>query len=323
MTGHLISLDDEYESVTEFNHVAPASTQSTGTRMADNRPSPAQQDIFSDLATLMKAKKPYTSVSQPSPRPQLPLLTRGTFPVPALPYYANCEDHSATQSVGGSLTHCGLLSPSAKPFQTPGSVAAFLHEQDMASPVASPPSEPEYRKQGLRHLEHLTEQTSRYETDDETGCHPRTQTPSPSYEEQVLIPGLESPVQIGPANPAASALQSAQEPVVRLTKHVWDTMGADLESLMVQKRALEDKLAKLERNSESLCRNEGDIGTQIGKLRFQNEANRDQKASMGRSLALQEMEIKKLQLENVDLAKKLSEAEYRIKGARGIIGKHG
>ena len=245
-------------------------------------------------------------------------------------YYANFDWRSATQLGIGEATDRSLFSPLARPFQASGYVAAFLHEQELASSVISPPSEPEYRTPGLQDMESLVEQISQYEIDDKPGRQPSLQTPSQSSQGPLPIPELQSPVQIGPVDTPTSAesyqttlstFHPSTEPVVRLNKHVWDSMGADLQTLMVQKRGLEDRLTKLEYGSESLRSDKHDIGTQIGKLRYQIEVNKDQKALMGRSLALQEAEIKKLRLDNEDLAKKLSGAECELKKLGGIRGR--
>ncbi|KAF1846144.1 uncharacterized protein K460DRAFT_355862 [Cucurbitaria berberidis CBS 394.84] len=279
--------------------------------MATSRSNPAHRDSFSDLAILMKAKKPYTPVAPPTSKPQLSFAT-------------NRMQLTSPTAAGRSL-----LSPLASPFPAPETVAEFLREQEQSSASASPPSVSVFRKQGIERLDSLTDQINNYPIHDDTEGQLYPRTPSPRYQEPLHVPKLQSPIHIGPVyapipkkplHTALSAEPPAEDAVVRVTKRVWDSMDTELQMLTAQKRALEVKLASIERNNESLRIDGHDVGAQIGKLRFQNEVNRDQKASMGRSLASKEVEIKMLQLDNDGLAKKLLEVEREVQDLGGVRG---
>ncbi|CAO2649785.1 Nn.00g010770.m01.CDS01 [Neocucurbitaria sp. VM-36] len=273
--------------------------------MAAHHPKPTQSDSFRDLTALMKAKKPYASVSLPTAEPQLSPATNGS-------------QFSSTIATSRSL-----LSRSPSSFQAPESIAAFLREEKLASTPDGTRPLSEHREQELYQLNLRIDQDR---VDDEDHGQTIRQPPSLPYQDPPLIPDLQPLAHIGPVQPSCPvgslhptlpAEKSTQESVVRLTKTVWDSMGADLNMLTTQKRALEAKLARLERDNESLRSAENEFEVQIGKLRYQNEANAGQKASMGRALNMQGVEIKKLQLDTDELAKRLSEAECELKKFKG------
>ncbi|KAJ4363932.1 hypothetical protein N0V83_009385 [Neocucurbitaria cava] len=233
---------------------------------------------------------------------------------------------NSLQSASSTPIRRLLLSPLATPFQAPESIEVWSRKQQLASTPDSTQLVAEDHTQDLLILdaEHIDQDT----VGDEFHAKIKLQAPSPPIQSSPLISEPRRPAHIGrlrPSSPvesfhsAVSAHQPAPESVVRLTKHVWDSMGTDLQMLTAQKRALEAKLARLEHENELLRSEEKErnLEVQIGKLRYQNEINRDQKASMGRSLNLQEVEIKNLQLLTDDLAKKLSEAESDLNKYKG------
>jgi hypothetical protein len=70
----LISLADSAEGCP--NPTSPTSFGSFGRKMPVNRRT-VERDSFSDLAVMMKAKKPYAPIPPPTPRPSLSLATNG------------------------------------------------------------------------------------------------------------------------------------------------------------------------------------------------------------------------------------------------------
>ena len=228
-----------------------------------------------------------------------------------------------------------ILSPLAKPFQAPESVAAYLQRQhELTSPV-SPPARPvpTYRKANVVRLDSLAEAIINHNSDDDDARSPCT--PSPPYKEPLLIPGLEPPIQIAPARfgpidpptpteslqpSRSSEYRSSQEPVVRVTKDVWESMGKSLDAAKRDKKELEEKLSVLESKNETLRNVDHDFGSQLGKLRYQNENHKVQKSSMGQALAQKEMELKKQQLDIDELVRKLEEAECKVKELGNVSG---
>ena len=76
----LISLVDSVgESSVAAEPVSPSDPFTN--KMASNRRAPAQRDSFSDLAGLMKAKKPYTPISPPTSRLTLSVASNGELAV--------------------------------------------------------------------------------------------------------------------------------------------------------------------------------------------------------------------------------------------------
>jgi hypothetical protein len=59
--------------------ISPVAFGSMGKSMASSRRSTVQHDSFSSLASLMKAKKPYTPISPPTPRPSLSAVPNGEY----------------------------------------------------------------------------------------------------------------------------------------------------------------------------------------------------------------------------------------------------
>ncbi|KAH7092635.1 hypothetical protein FB567DRAFT_489518 [Paraphoma chrysanthemicola] len=82
--------------------------------------------------------------------------------------------------------------------------------------------------------------------------------------------------------------------------------------MTAQLRELEHQRSEVDNKYNTLLAESDRYSTQIGKLRYQNEANRDQKAAMGRSLAQQEVEIKKQQLEIDNLNRIINDLKSKI-----------
>jgi hypothetical protein len=214
-----------------------------------------------------------------------------------------------------------ILSPTAKPFIAE-SVKDFLQEQDMEGAAVDLARTPDERQQDLdRRLDALNSMMRDYEIDDMDKR--RTRTPSPP-----LVPVLGSPLRFGPVPPPTPA-ESVQPvsvydrisaPMVRVTKEVWESMGKELDLVKKQKRQAEKQHASLERQHIAHLDEDHDVGTRLGKLKYQNEANRDQKATMGRALAQKEVEIKQQQLDIENLNKKIVELEDELNQCGQIKG---
>ncbi|KAF1916551.1 permease for cytosine/purines, uracil, thiamine, allantoin-domain-containing protein [Ampelomyces quisqualis] len=264
-----------------------------------------QRDSFSDLVGAMRAKKPYSPVVVSSLRPSLSASTNSPLPSPVL-----------QPSLGRSF-----LSPLAKSFTGRQSVAEYLQEQDMMSPTPSAPTVPGFMEK-MERLEILTNRINNTEIDERAG--PRLRTPSPAY-----VAARQSPSHLGPINPPTPAesgkypvskFDKVSAPMVRVTKAVWDTMEKDLNSLREQKRELEQDLAQARRDHRALLDEDHDVGAQIGKLRYQNEANRDQKAAMGRALGIKDVMIKRLQLDIDNLSMQVVELQAEVNRSAQIGG---
>jgi predicted RNase H-like nuclease (RuvC/YqgF family) len=113
---------------------------------------------------------------------------------------------------------------------------------------------------------------------------------------------------ITPPTPAESTEpQMPTHPVVRITMHALEAMGRDLEALKEEKQAFEVKIARLEKQqSPPRVNREEELQTEIGHLKYQNEQNKTQKATMARTLSQKDVEIKQLQL-NLDASREALE----------------
>ena len=150
---------------------------------------------------------------------------------------------------------------------------------------------------------------------------------------QPLLSGFERistiPVRTGPITPPTPADSTEPqilptEPVVRVTTHAWEAMGRDLQVLKEEKRALELQIARLEKLKASLSRlsndKEEELHTEIGHLKFQNEQNKTQKATMARTLSQKDVEIKQLQLDLDACKEALERAEIAVTSYAEVVG---
>ncbi|KAF2622414.1 hypothetical protein BU25DRAFT_495134 [Macroventuria anomochaeta] len=288
---------------------SPTSTAPITGRMVANRCKPAQRDSFSDLAGMMKAKKPYTPIPPPSPRPSLSIATNGM--------------QFASRVGSGS----SILSPLARPYRADGSVAAYLQDQAHSPNTAVASPSPEYRQKDMQRLESVLQELEDLPIDDNDDNNATVQQRNRTVEP--LLPGFELPAAlpvrtgpISPPTPAASTKPALPEdPVVRVTMHVWDSMGRNLEALKEEKRALETKIARLEKPkaTSQVDDYKAELETQIGKLQYQNESNKVQKATMARTLSEKDIQIKQLQLDLESARERLESAASAAKGYDDVV----
>src|SRR5690242_1622290 len=194
-----------------------------------------------------------------------------------------------------------ILSPLAQPYRVGDSVAAFLQDQARSPPAAKA----SYSHQDMRRLESMLQELENTSVDDESDENATVQHSSNSFDS--LLPNLELSATLAthmgpiiPPSPAPSVkLALPEEPVVRVTMQVWDAMGRDLGTLKEEKRALEAKIAQLgkQKAAAPVDNSNSDLELQIGKLHYQNESNKTQKATMARALSEKDIQIKHLQLE--------------------------
>lgn len=227
-----------------------------------------------------------------------------------------------------------ILSPLARPYHANGSVAAYLQNQARSPPTAVTSPMTDYSEQKMQRLELMLKELDNIPIDDNEDNNATTQlTQTNNAFVQPLLPSFEPlstlPVRIGPTTPPTPADSTGPqmlptEPVVRITMHAWEAMGRDVEVLKEEKRALELKIARVEKLKASSPRlgsdKEEELHTEIGHLRYQNEQNKTQKATMARTLSQKDVEIKELQL-NLDTCKKVLErAESAAASYAEVVG---
>jgi hypothetical protein len=74
----VISMADSFETAVSPSAISPTDTSSFSKSMKlSKHRSAVQRDSFSDLAELMKAKKPYAPTAPPTPRPSISSVGNG------------------------------------------------------------------------------------------------------------------------------------------------------------------------------------------------------------------------------------------------------
>lgn len=198
-----------------------------------------------------------------------------------------------------------ILSPLAQPYRASGSVAAYLQEQAHSSTTTEAPSATEYSQKDMQRLESMLQQLENVSVNNDDDENMISQQPSSAVESllhDLELSGTPS-MQIGPIAPPTPALSTrpaqTEDPVVRVTTHVWDTMDRDMEALKDENRTLKIKVARLEKQKilPQVDNYKSEMETQIGKLKYQNETDKTQKATMARALSEKDSQIKQLQIE--------------------------
>jgi outer membrane murein-binding lipoprotein Lpp len=220
-------------------------------------------------------------------------------------------------SAARDLSSQSIISPTTKPFDVPLTVAKFLEQQEKASTTTSVPQIQEENKKRLEaRFDALTSELDIFLFEDESNGQPQTPSPPPA---SALF---QSPPRISPIAPPTpadsdrrqpvSAYDRVSAPVVRVTKDVWNSLGKDMDLLKRQKRELEQQLLDLHKDHHVRLEEDHNVSAQLGKLKYQNEVSRDQKAEMGRSLVQRDVKIKEQELDILNLHQKLSKLEAEI-----------
>lgn len=207
-----------------------------------------------------------------------------------------------------------LVSPLARPYRTNGSVAAYLQDQARSPSSGLISSKPDYDQRDMQRLDGLLQELGKGTINDNDAMSVYQNTPtSLSSPVESLLPGFELPTALplctGPILPPTPVESThpptTDEPVVRITMHVWNAMGRDLQALKDDKRALETKLARVEKVKQTVAKQVTDYNdeqqTQLGRYQYQNECNKTQKATMVRTISDKDIQIKELQLEMATL----------------------
>lgn len=109
-----------------------------------------------------------------------------------------------------------------------------------------------------------------------------------------------------------------------MTLHAWEAMGRELETLKEAKQSMEIKIARLEKLNISPPRlssdKEDELHTEIGRLRYQNEKNKTQKAAMACKSSQKDIGIKQLQLDLDGSKEALERAESAAAGYAEVVG---
>lgn len=94
----------------------------------------------------------------------------------------------------------------------------------------------------------------------------------------------------------------------------------ELDLVSRQKQEVEEQLATAQKEHRAHLEEDHDNSAQLGKLKYQNEVNRDQKATMGREIALRDVKIKEQQLDNDNLDKRVTELQDELDRCSRVKG---
>lgn len=226
------------------------------------------------------------------------------------------------------VSSTSLLSPTAVPFRSRASVAQYLQEQAKTPAPEHDPWLHTNMQRDIDRLDALTKEINDDPLGEDLVAKPIVSSPTlpPSFHVSRHFGPIEPPTpsesaqSLAKYSPPVSTYDRHSTVVVRVAKPVWDDMGKQLDLLMKQKRDLETELANLRRGHQKLLDEDQDTDAQIGKLRYQNEANREQKAAMGRSLSHKDVEIKKQQLDIQNLNETIIELKSALAECAKIRG---
>lgn len=122
------------------------------------------------------------------------------------------------------------------------------------------------------------------------------------------------------ARPPVSVYDRVSEPTVRVTKVRWTSVLDELDSVKRQKQEVEEQLATAQKEHLAHLEEDHDNSAELGRLKYQNEVNRDQKAAMGREIAQRDVKIKDQQLDIGDLDKDVTELQDELNRCSRVKG---
>jgi hypothetical protein len=160
----------------------------------------------------------------------------------------------------------------------------------------------------LERLEALANGINDYPSDDEAESRATSSQLLPAFERPLQVEPSKPSVLTAPTDHTASAKSTMPAfdqktgPVIRLTRGTWEALGD-------RSRGLEEEVAMLSTAADN------DTSMHIGKLRYQNESNNDQKASMGRVIAERDLEFKQ-QLDMQEQDEKMRDLEAKLKESK-------
>ncbi|KAF2440156.1 hypothetical protein P171DRAFT_119158 [Karstenula rhodostoma CBS 690.94] len=323
---------------------APLSTTMTAARstsaesrpagkMAENdKPRQVSSDSFASLASLMKSKKPWTIATKPPglvangpSTPNSPGESSFSTPTSARNYPA-LRTVSADAAAARQVHH---QAPDAQSrLETP------------ISPKSATAENQGYDKATMSKMEEIIAQMSKMVTeapseweiipDQLVGAQLRQQVLSPSPT-LVDVDTLSTPPADGQISPPLSStpafgvrttedehiarskhnesaiLHSDNQPVVRCTPQVWDTMINQMKTLKKEKMEAQAKVASLERDWNLRHQAMGDSSSELDELRYRLQLNKDHKAMMNRDMRQKDAELLNKDLEINSLKKQAAD----------------
>lgn len=226
-----------------------------------------------------------------------------------------------------------ILPPLSRPRHADDSIIAFTQSEPRSPPtrVASPSTY--YHRRDSQRLESLLKEIIEFpvndgDVDDKDG-QPTISHHSDAVEP--LLPDFAFPTSLPshtlpthPPSPAKSTKPtSLEEPVVRDVDHSWVAMGNDLDALKRENRDLKARISQIEKptNVPTSEDHTANLEYEIGRLRYQNEHSKTQKAIMVRTLSEKDISIKRLQMD-LNTARELLKAAVSATSQYDEVVKH-
>ncbi|EUC45134.1 hypothetical protein COCMIDRAFT_5625 [Bipolaris oryzae ATCC 44560] len=272
----------------------------------------SHHDSFFELARLMKEKKPYTATPNLTSRLSLPTGPNSS--------------HSSDRILHADRA----FSHSTKPFTAPETVAEFLEKQEFASPAncSKDAITGHLFKKEVQPQNRVGDKVGLSLVDESVCSHEAQPTISPSSDIACLL-DLEPLSRVVPVESSTSteslqtprlAHQTKTDYITQLTKPIWHPMRNDFDGAEEHMPILGLHIPALKQSDEEIRRTKDDEESQLCRLKYRNEVNKDQKASMCRLLAEKENQIKTQQLALDTVAQRMAELEAELEGLGKVTG---
>ncbi|KAI4704583.1 hypothetical protein J4E81_001652 [Alternaria sp. BMP 2799] len=304
MSGNLIDLSDEdtsSQNTTGINGIHRTNGLVGRLSLSENRTRSPQRNHFAGLDVLMRQRQSSTPVPSPAPRPV------------SLPTVSNVPRFATRLSSSSEM-----FSPLAQPYRAPESVASFLQEQQepLTSALRSDQPIPEYIPENRMEFKSMIDTINDYDkTADSESDHRSGRS---SWSPPVPVPQIELSVPAAsdtPPTPADSVVDAIPDLGSDQPTMVWMTEQEELTVLENRLAAVQEAVARLERENTEADR-------KLGLLGYQLESTENQNAAMSRALSERDATIKKQ-----DLGMKKQGADIKAKDAQlvrkeVVIAKH-
>ncbi|KAF2679943.1 hypothetical protein K458DRAFT_460441 [Lentithecium fluviatile CBS 122367] len=309
----------------------PTPLPAVGMGEAKSKPKPAPaSDIFADLTNLARTWKPANIVPSPrmAPKPVFnsmvtpirTLCTQLTFTTLVSHVRANGNHQAPTtryQSLESFLAENSShpTAPVQSAYGPPVRVESRLTNTNESLATGSTTmAEPEYDEGTMRRLEDIIAQVDAIDIED-TQDTERHKTSSPAQrlievdnpQPQPAIPTFNPPST--PPTYRFSRHINENEPIVRLTQAVYNSIMDQISRLQKDKTEALMKVSAIQRDLDQLGECDRDASSTVGKLRYQLESNKDYKAAMGREIRQKDIELYKMEMEIDSLKSKVVEFE--------------
>ncbi|KAL5391694.1 hypothetical protein DPSP01_000988 [Paraphaeosphaeria sporulosa] len=318
-------------------HVAARSTSSEhrpAGKMVANKPRQVSDDSFASLTGLMKSKKDWAI----QPKPLIPVVN-GQFN-PISPSESAVSEPTPARNLSAYRTASADTTAPRQVHHRAYDAKPHLETPNGLEPIVS--KNHGYDKAAMSKMEDLiaemskmdTEATSERETipNQPVGTQLGQQVHSPSQtlvdidtassssaQGHISLPRSETPafgfrttedeLNARSKDSESAFHPSVNQPVVRCTPQVWDTMITQMVTLKKEKMEAQAKLAALKRDWNQRHQVKSDNSFELDQLRYRLQVNKDHKAMIHRDMHQKEADLLIKDLENESLKKQITDSE--------------